>query len=166
VARNQISLGIAAVATGDPEGAIPLLEHALAFFRQEGDGFHTAWATGALGHVYLALGRLEDAKSAILETIRLRGDVRNLPVIAASLNEVSGLESSAGRHVEAMRLAGAADAMRDDIGAVPPLPFIALNEVETTARQAIGDEAAERALAEGRRMTVHDAFSYAVSLME
>lgn len=166
VAKNQIPLGIAATTSGDPHAAVDHLEEALNFFRQDGDSFHVAWATGALGKAYLALGRIDEARQASLDALQLRGAGRNVGIMGAGLNDASALASSAGRHTEAMRLAGAAETLREETGASAPLPLRVQADVETTARQAIGDEAVDRALTEGRNMTLDEAIAYAVSIIE
>lgn len=166
VARNQIPLGIAATTSGDPHAAVDYLEEALNFFRQDGDSFHVAWATGALGKAYLALGRIDEARQASLDSLQLRGAGRNIGIMGAGLNDVSALASSAGRHIDAMRLAGAAETLREETGASAPLPLKVQADVEKAARQAIGDEAVDRALGEGRRMTLDEAIAYAVSIIE
>jgi hypothetical protein len=67
-----------------------------------------------------------------------------------------------GRHERVARLWGAAEAVREAAGAIRP-PAAALLVVDPlgTARQAIGDEAVERALAEGRAMDPEAVVAYA-----
>ncbi len=171
VARNQIMLGITAVAAGDPHAAVPHFEEALSFFREVDDRFHLAWTIRSLGRAYVALGRLEAGREAYLEGLLIYADVRNLPGIGQGFSEIAALESSSGHHIEAMRLAGAALALRDSIGATPPLPniqralYIGLDDAEASAREAIGDGAVDAALAEGRHMTVDETVAYAAELL-
>jgi hypothetical protein len=170
VARNQIMLGLAAVANGDARTAITHFEEALSFFSETDDRFHTAWATRSLGRAQFALGELDDARWNYLRGLGLYRDVRNLPGIGQSLSEISALESALGRHSEAMRLAGAVAALREATGAAPPLPAVdtipSPTELEKSARRVIGDEAVDTALVEGRHMSVHEAVAFAERLSE
>jgi hypothetical protein len=78
--------------------------------------------------------------------------------------EVSAVfTSSEGRHAEAVRMTAAAAALTETTGATPPL-MLARGRVEEAARRAIGDAAVEKALAEGRNMTLGEAIDYARNL--
>ncbi len=165
VARNQISLGTAALTAGDLQAALKYFDEALIFFRETGDRFHTAWAIGSIGQVHSLLGQLQEGRMAFLEALRLFTEDQHLPGIGAVLEEISTLESSAGRHIEAMRLVGAAAALREMTGASAPLRSVMRLDAEEAARQAIGDEAVAKALAEGRRMSLEDAVEYAAGIL-
>ncbi len=79
---------------------------------------------------------------------------------------ISTLESSAGCRAEAIRVMGAAAALRERIGAAAPLLVNGLGDVDASARKAMGDEAFDKALAEGRRMTLEEAVDYAAGLAD
>ena len=165
VARNQLSLATAALFFGDPQEALIYTDEALTYFRQVGDRFHLSWGLGLSGEAYSLLGHLEAGRKAYLEGLRVVTEVKDLPLIAATLEEISALESSAGRHLEAMHMMGAAVNLKETTGASLPKPPLARWDVEQVARRAIGDEAVENALAEGRRMTLDEAVAYATSLL-
>ncbi len=59
---------------------------------------------------------------------------------------------------------GAAVALRETTGASAPQMVSVSGEVEEAARRAIGGEAVEEALTEGRRMTLAEVVEYAASL--
>jgi tetratricopeptide (TPR) repeat protein len=165
VARNQLSLATALLSVGDSQAALIYTEEALNFFRGAGDRFHMAWGLGLSGEAYTLLGQLQAGRKAYLEALRVVTDVKDLPLIAATLEEIGGLESFAARHYEAMHLMGAALSLKETTGASLPRTAITQREVDQVARQAIGDEAVERALAEGRRMTLDEAVDYATRLL-
>ena len=165
VARNQLSLASAAVNLGDALTARTYAEEALEFFRAAGDAFHMVWALGLAGDAYTVLGELHAGRQAYLEGLRVIAAVRDLPLIAATLEQIGTLESVGGRHLEAMHLLGAALQLKDTTGASLPQAATARLEVEQLARQAIGDEAVEEALSEGRRMTLEEAVEYAARLL-
>ncbi|MGH3649584.1 MAG: ATP-binding protein [Acidimicrobiia bacterium] len=165
VARNQIVLGLAAMFDGNPRSAVSYFEEALEVFRESGDTFHITWAVGSLGQAYFELGELDKGRAAFLEALRLSASVGSLPVIGAGLRALSMQESSQGNHLEAVRLAGAAESLEEATGAASPLPLI-VNADLNAAREALGDGVVEVALAEGRRMTPQESVDYATSLVE
>jgi tetratricopeptide (TPR) repeat protein len=165
VARNQISLAMAAVNAADLHQAVRYSEEALTFFRAASDHFHLSWALGLLGQGYRLLGDLPAGRKAYKEALRVVTDARDLPLIGATLEEVSAFESSAGNHTQAMHLMGAAARLKETTGASVPQPAITRWQVEDVARQTIGKEAVEKALAEGRKMTLEEAIEYATRLL-
>jgi tetratricopeptide (TPR) repeat protein len=165
VARNQLSLATSALFAGDPERALIYTEEALNFFRAAGDRFHMAWALGLSGEANTRLGRQELGRKAYREGLRVVTDVKDLPLIAATLEQIGAFESFNGRHVPAMHLMGAARILKEMTGASLPRTDITRREVEQVARQAMGDGAVETALAEGRRMTLGEAVEYATLLL-
>jgi hypothetical protein len=64
-----------------------------------------------------------------------------------------------------MHLMGAAARLKETTGASVPQPAITRWQVEDVARQTIGKEAVEKALAEGRKMTLEEAIEYATRLL-
>jgi hypothetical protein len=58
-----------------------------------------------------------------------------------------------GRHQDAVRLAGAADALREQVGGRAPLDFLAsfLGDPEAEARARLAPDVAQRAWEAGRR---------------
>jgi len=75
---------------------------------------------------------------------------------------VAAVESEMGRHERVARLWAAAEAVREAAGAIrPPAAALLIVDPLGTARQAIGDEAVERALAEGRAMDSEAVVAYA-----
>ena len=63
---------------GDLETARPLLEEAIASYRQLGDMFHLADALIAYGHGFQMLGQLEQARAPVLEGLALLDQADNL----------------------------------------------------------------------------------------
>ena len=68
------------------------------------------------------------------------------------------------RHEDAMRLIGAAEFLRERVGGGAPINFLAgfMGDPETEARAHLSQEAAQRAIAEGRTMSVDAALALAV----
>lgn len=68
------------------------------------------------------------------------------------------------RHEDAIRLIGAAQSLRERIGGGAPINFLAgfMGDLETEARAHLSQEAAQRAINEGRTMSVDAALALAV----
>ena len=164
VAKNQLSLGIALREAGDPKAAMSMLEEAVSVFREADDRFQLAWGLGEVATTHHALGQRPAAWKGFLEALGLFADATVLPGIGASLEIGSVFASAEGRHAEAVRLTAAGAALRETTGATAPLMLTPPRDVEHSARQTIGDEEVENALAEGRGMTLDEAIDYARSV--
>jgi DNA-binding CsgD family transcriptional regulator len=85
--------------------------------------------------------------------------------IARGLDAVAALAVTQGEPETAVRLGGAAGALRDQIGPVGPATAQGrLDEVLGLARRLVGEPDASRLLAEGMRLGVHEAVSAAIAL--
>jgi tetratricopeptide (TPR) repeat protein len=164
VAKGQLSLAITGVVSDDPRAALTLFDEAISYFRTVGDKFHVADTLTGVAQAHRLLNQFREARIAYLEALKLFTEARNLPSIGMTLQEIAVLEYAAGRHIEAVRLIGAADALRETTGASAPITLMRLGDVEAEAREAIGDERFESVLYEGRRMSLDEAVEYAVSL--
>jgi predicted ATPase len=165
VALSESSLGIVLSLAGD-DRAIDLLQEALAYFRASGNRFHIAWTLAELGSAELLLGRVEAGKSRIRESMEMQADAMNLPVIGAGMEAVAGLESRDGQHPEALRLMGAVEALRANTGAGAPRLLTRSRDVVAAGRDALGDRAADVALAEGRSMSLDEAIAFTIDLLK
>jgi predicted ATPase/class 3 adenylate cyclase len=166
VAWSQLALGVATVAS-EPQGALTLLEEALKSFQAEGDSFHTANALRGIAEANRRLGRHRAGQAALMEALGLFADSKVLPYIGATLEGIAAIESAAGHHLEAVRVVGAVASLKETTGAVStPLTQMDPIDVEGVARLALGDEAVDKALNEGRHMTLEKAVDYASSLAD
>ena len=78
------------------------------------------------------------------------------------LEEMAMVETMDGRHERALRLAGAADALKDQIGGGAPAELMRAGESLEESRRNLDPEAAERAWQEGRDMGTDKAIAYAL----
>ena len=163
VARSKQAIAMTDV-DSDPQRALSLLDESLVLFRAMGDQFHIGDALTGLAQVRVRLGQHDLGRRAYLEALRIFIEAQNLPSIGTVLGGMAGLESSAGRHVEALRLVGAADALRERTGASGPLMPAVEGDVQDIALLALGAEASEAVLAAGRLMTTDQAVEYVVAL--
>jgi hypothetical protein len=109
------------------------------------------------------IGQLDAARAPILEALGLLQQADNLAGVSLALEGLSVLESAQGRHERAMRLLGSAQEIRRVIEGGYPLPASSIVGTDPVgqARQELGAEAVERALAEGRSLTRAQAVAYA-----
>jgi predicted ATPase/class 3 adenylate cyclase len=155
-ARAEWMLVIRELAAGDWDRTLPVAERAVATWRRLGDRLQMADGLVWLGVIYLRAGRPADARPAIREALGLFRDVDSPMGIVSVILGLSYLARWEGRYQDAVRLAGAAESLREQIGGRPPLGFLAgfLGDPEAEARARLPADAAEVAWEEGRRMSV------------
>jgi non-specific serine/threonine protein kinase len=148
--------GMAALCEGRYELARELAAEALS-----GVDAHSqpgAYLQVLLGNADLREGKYESANSRFRLGLEVALDVRDGVLLAHFMEGFSGLASALGEHERAVKLAGAAETVREAAGA--PLhpawrdlaePWLAIS------RQALGEEACAAALAAGRRLTLERA---------
>ena len=123
----------------------------------------SAGALHVLGAVALDAGQESVADQALRESLALalQGGWR-LPVVD-DLEGLAALARSRGGHANAARLMGTADRQRREMG-TPALADSKNRREQTLSglREALGQEALERALAEGEAMTLEEAVALAL----
>jgi predicted ATPase/class 3 adenylate cyclase len=162
-ARAYRALGLAqGFGRKDPRGAIPLFEQSVAVFETLGERWELNESLIGLANSHRFSGDKARGREYYLRGLDLMAAAGNRPAMAWLLFLLAAVESEMGRHERVARLWGAAEAVREAAGAIRP-PAAALLVVDPlgTARQAIGDEAVERALAEGRAMDPEAVVAYA-----
>jgi predicted ATPase/class 3 adenylate cyclase len=160
----QSRLGFVAREQGDAAGALPLLEASLATFRGLGDRFHAAWALRNLGNAAADLGDHALARTRYAEALAVEAELGYGSGVAAALERLAGLDAVGGRPARALRLAGAAAALRTTAGGWrSPRDQAQLEQRVAAAREALGETAAAAASAEGQAMDIKAAVAYALS---
>lgn len=151
-----------AVIRGDFAAAVPVFEKSLALWEELGERLQVSDTLISLGNAYRRLGETERARDYYLRGFDLMVASGNRPMSAGLLFLMCALESDMGRHERVARLWGAAETAREVTGAVrPPVADRLIGDPLTAARQALGDEAVDRALAEGSAMDLDAAIAYA-----
>jgi hypothetical protein len=116
----------------------------------------------ALGNGHRFSGDKEGGKRYYLQAIDLMVASGNQQIFTGLLVLLSALEGEMGRHERVARLWGAAENARSAAGVVnPPAGQRLIGDPVAAARQAIGDDAVERGLAEGRAMDVETMIEFA-----
>lgn len=163
-------LGMAAVEEGDGERAVALFEESLALNLELGDLWSTGFCLNHLGFAALQQGSHERAAELFEKGSRVFRRLRDKQGIFYCLLGMAGVAALRQRPVRAARLWGAAEGLREAIGA-PLSPFVrfCLYDYEgyQAAAHSLLDEAAfAAARAEGRTMTLEQAVEYALKTEE
>jgi predicted ATPase/class 3 adenylate cyclase len=161
-ADSLFLLGNEELREGRPQDALPMVEEALAIFRELGNRFALADSLSGLGSVYRILGDSEAACAAQREALEMFVKVGNPTGIAMVLEEMAMVETMDGRHERALRLAGAANALKEEIGGGAPAELMRSGESLEESRLHLEPDAAERAWNEGREMGSDKAIAYAL----
>ena len=122
----------------------------------------SAYCQVTLGNVDLQEGRYAEAAARFSEGLKFASDFGDRVLLAHFLEGFSGVASALGQHRRAVRLGGAAGALREAAGA--PLHPAWLRIAEgwlAISRAALGDEAASAAWAAGRRLPLEQALAEA-----
>jgi predicted ATPase len=154
-------LGLVALRRGDAALAKERLHQALTLQQEVEDSRYIAIALRDLGLVALAQGDRPRADELFRESLALRKDLGEKQGIAESLE---GLASTAQEPQRAARLFGAAEALRESIGApVPPVEQPDVQRAVTAVRAQMGAAAIDAAWAEGRKLPLEKAVKYALA---
>ncbi len=163
IASSLGNLGNIAWAQGDYERAKVLYEECLALFRELGNQWGVANVLNNLGVVVRAQGDYGRARVLLEESLMLFRELGSQWGIANALEELAKLAGVKGQRERAVRLLGAAESLREAIGAPMYLPERSeYEQIVTELRFALGDEAFAVAWEEGRTMTLEQAIAYAL----
>jgi predicted ATPase/class 3 adenylate cyclase len=163
VAKAYRGLGfVLGVARGNPAATLAILEKAAAKFEELGDRWELTETLVVLANATRFSGDKERARGYYLRAFDMMVDAGNRPLTTGILFLLAGVESELGHHERATRLHGAGEAAREVTGAVTtPVGARLMGDPVGMARQAIGDEAVDRALAVGRAMDRDATIAYA-----
>src|SRR5439155_4834964 len=147
-------LGETARTRGDLKSARGFLERSLEIRREEGYTSVIAGLLGYLAAVTAGEGDLDAARSLYLESLAIRrelGDRRGIAVCLEGLVGIS-VRSDAGKE-RAARLLGAAEALRESLGApLPPVHRAEYQRNVAAVRAGFDEQALAAAWDEGRVM--------------
>jgi predicted ATPase/tetratricopeptide (TPR) repeat protein/transcriptional regulator with XRE-family HTH domain len=139
---------------GDPIRAAALGSESLALYRALGNGRGSATALCGLGEAAREAGSLDEARAYHEEGLMLSRHMGTREEIARALAGLSAVAHAMGHAEAAARLAGAADALREQIGAiVPPVERAARERDLAAFREALGNDAFAAVWVAGQRLT-------------
>jgi DNA-binding CsgD family transcriptional regulator len=163
LSRSLSGLGFVTMVGGDLERAAALHEESLALARGAADDFaiNVALMLGA----FVCLGRNEHrrAKTLCEEGLSLSWRLRMMHPNANYLNILAALAASGDEPLRSARLWGAAESLRETIGAVlSPVQRSHYAPYNASAMADLGEVAWQAEVAEGRAMTTEEAIEYAL----
>ncbi len=164
IANALLNLGRAELLHGDREAARYLLDEGLELARGVGDTWGISVGLGSLGRLALMSGERERAVELLYEALELcrqRGDKK---LAAECLDSMAEAAAGAGEPARAAQLSGAAEALREAIGAAYSPAELSLRERPLAdLRRALGETAFRTEWATGRSLGMVGAISYALA---
>jgi len=164
IAVTLNNIGFLALLQDRPDDARGPLEEAVVLQREVGDRWMIGNALNNLGNVARAQGRYEEAAALYGESLgiyRILDDKYALAYLLEDMASLAALQAEAGR---ALHLAGAASALREEIGG--PLTAAEASQLEAAlepARRALDAETQAVVWAEGRAMPLDEVIHRALS---
>jgi predicted ATPase/class 3 adenylate cyclase len=155
VARAEWMAVIPDLVAGRWERPLANAAGAVAAWRRSGDRLRLADALVWQAVVYARAGRPAEAHAAVAEALGLFRAVDSPMGIVSVVLGLSYLARWEDRYEDAVRLAGAAESLRERVGGRAPLDFLSgfLGDPEAEARAHLPEEVAGRAFQEGRAMS-------------
>jgi predicted ATPase/DNA-binding CsgD family transcriptional regulator len=152
------SLGYDAVARGDHEEGQALQERSLALAQRLGDRRGISRALTCLGEIAVARGDCAAGRARYEEALAVVGELGDRWWTMLCLEGLAGVALGEGQAEGAARLLGAAEGVREAIGAALPASFRAKRERNTAAAgRPLGEARFAAAFAQGRTMTPEEA---------
>jgi predicted ATPase len=155
VAHSQLLLARVAHHTGNSDEARHLASASLAIYRAANDRIAMIWALHSLVHYAIDQGDLRNARAALEEGMSMARESGYRWGTIALLEAAAALAAAEAQPLRALRLAGAAAALREPIGA--PLPPDWKGDLErqlAPARERLGESASAAAWESGRSLTI------------
>jgi tetratricopeptide (TPR) repeat protein len=164
LATSLLNLAQPTMHVGDLAGAEALLHEAHELYRGLGDRHFGARSVEYLAHAALLAGHTELAQSLFASSLREFDEIGERGGIAEALAGLSAVGAARGEAVHAARIAGAAEAIREPLGA-RPLPFEqAITErFLREGREQVGEDAWSNAWNDGRAMALDRAIELALA---
>ena len=156
-------LGELALREGDYARATQLMEESLALRRQSGHKWGVGGALGRLGWVAMRERDWESAAARLTESLKVRQEISDKGGTAWCLERLAGIAIVQGRAERAVRLLGAAAALRAAIGSViDPVDQANFDRNRQALVTKLGQARFKAARAAGRAMSMEQAVAYAL----
>jgi predicted ATPase/class 3 adenylate cyclase/DNA-binding CsgD family transcriptional regulator len=163
----MLSLAIVAQDQGSYDEAHAIATEALSRYRRVGHRRPEALCLATLGSIEMARGDLVAARDHLRSCMAIHAELGDVAGIAEVLERFVGLAVAQARFAGALRLAGAASALRARIGApLSPMGQTKLDRVLEPARGALTRNAADEAWQAGRALNLDAAVAAAMALTE
>jgi predicted ATPase/DNA-binding CsgD family transcriptional regulator/DNA-binding XRE family transcriptional regulator len=157
-------LGAVSLRQGDYPAATALLEASLADARELGARWWIVETLAPLGQLALEQGDVGQAHTCLAESLKLAQELADRASMVRALEGLAQLGAVQGAPRHALRLAGAAAALRDSIRApLAPVERSRLERRLASARRTLGERAAQAAWAEGRALPLQQVVDLALA---
>jgi len=159
------TLGHVAFDEGNLDEAYRLYTESLKGWRQLGNRQGIGYLLGSVGDTALLMKRYADARDAYKEGMEVQSRRHDKGSICVLLRDLACLSGLQGQYERALILEGAARSIHkplNDYVVQAPIQKL-LDEVISTAHEALGLPLAHAKLVEGQTMSLEDAVNYAVS---
>lgn len=161
-ASCTVALALLAFTTGRTVEARPLLEEAMATFTDLQDPFWSAFAERLLGGLDRAEGDDVAAEKRYRASPSAAVQHGLLMVVATNLYAFADLAQLRGQHERALRLVGAHDIVRAQVGEASQMEMAMMGDVKGAVSVPVDGATAERAYQDGRALELNDAVAYAL----
>ncbi len=148
---------------GSADDAIAAELEDLASARREGRIHDAADAVGSLSMVFLKAGNIEMAMEHARTGFRELHAMGNVGNHAPFLKWLAGMELATGRPDRAVRLAAAAERFMHELGGELPEALTHAGDPLEETRGRLGEDEHARGVEEGRKMSLDEAVTYALS---
>ncbi|MFZ0189737.1 MAG: protein kinase [Streptosporangiaceae bacterium] len=158
------NLGQAESEAGNLDRAAHVLQEALTLDRKQGDAWGVVLDQQSLAVVSLRAGRIAEANELVSATFDYVATSGDTAILVSAIEQSACIAAELGDGMRAARLAGAAEAIRDQAGTPITQPDAALLErFLAPARATIDRDAWDAALAAGRALTQEQAITLLTS---
>jgi predicted ATPase len=165
LARSVLSQGQLAAASGQPDEARSYLGEAMRLFSKSQDEYHANMARTGLAHLERGQGNYTNALRLYQESILVWQHWGLQAAVAQDLECMAWIAAVQGNLEHAVRLAGAANKLRQQTGTQPaPQEQREFDESLETVRSQLPAALYHSLLAEGQEMTMSEAITYASEL--
>jgi non-specific serine/threonine protein kinase len=160
---NLSNLAVALHAQGQWAAAREFYEQAFEVARELGTPFEIGHAMNEIGRAQCDEGRYDLALKRCTEGMTILQGLGNRPGVIDSLEGLADVAAATGAPLRAARLCGAADALRQEIGAARSVhESISYDRQVNAVRAVLAAEVFDQAWEEGRAMALDDAVRYAL----
>jgi len=155
------NLGLVLRYLGEIDPARELLEESVEVRRALGDNWGVANSLSSLSNLLLHQGILDGVREFLEESLKINAELGDRTAIAYCIEDFASLAAANGQPEFALKLAGAAQAIREETGS--PLPHgeqAALDRTLAPAREELDETSQAEAWEAGQAMTLEAAIAF------
>jgi predicted ATPase/class 3 adenylate cyclase len=159
--RVLLSLGAMITHRGDPAEGQRLIDEGLPLVHEAGDLHWEAYGLGERARTAYDLGDTTAARTGLLQSAEISVELNDLGSLSVTVEVLGVVALLEGKPERAIRLAGAAHAIRESLGVPGPSQILDLPDVRAEARRSLAADVVDALWAEGTALGAEDALEYA-----